>query len=684
MLTPQSSTDLDFAIWRFYDGSAMIDRIVPGGIEAFRNASHEKQQIWRGEAIDLIHKECQDSMQPAVVAGHLMFWEEGKKPEFVYTKNDLSVYTHMLYLWNRPLEIIKRCRGDPRKARAPSSPMHLFEWQEKEMEELRRLCLKHGILFSALSPGSELSSSRIQKVPIPQLPKASKLLADFKYHTEQRNVEKAKECLSSTLAESPCDPKKTMLVFDADKTMSAADGGKIFWQHLTDDRQRTCAGEPWLAPGTPFAELFDSPLGHTYTAFRQHTLFFEDLGDDQLYETLCQKTSHDINLHPEILALLRAAAKSRDIGAVVITSGLRRVWEMVLAKEGLSQTVRVIGGGRIADGFIVDATVKGALVDMLREYHNKKVIAFGDSPLDLKMLEKADQAIVVVGEQSSRSESMEAQLDQALKGRLQASQVLLPPIGSPRLNAQVLPVLRLDPSFHHSIFASHDQENILKTYIAAAANQSSTKLLMTPTRDNTIDGPRLREAHRLIGWYLATEFLTQSNIIGLEEYDIRHVQLDRIKGYRLRGEERTIIVALMRAGEPMALGVNDAFPLANFRHAHEPTDLQPIHFEGKGTVILVDSVINSGKTIKVFVERIRQLNGHIPIIIVANVIQNEFIDTEYLQNNVKDLGQTTLVALRISSTSFPLNLSLMYAVLGGVFYSRVTSHSSTLTRDWKC
>lgn len=67
----------------------------------------------------------------------------------------------------------------------------------------------------------------------------------------------------------------------------------------------------------------------------------------------------------------------------------------VLEREGLSKNMKVIGGGRIADGFIVTAAVKAALVARLRDVHQTYVWAFGDSLLDLEMLSKADQAIVV-------------------------------------------------------------------------------------------------------------------------------------------------------------------------------------------------------------------------------------------------------------------------------------------------
>jgi hypothetical protein len=45
----------------------------------------------------------------------------------------------------------------------------------------------------------------------------------------------------------------------------------------------------------------------------------------------------------------------------------------------------------------------------------------------------------------------------------------------------------------------------------------------------------------------------------------------------------------------MALGVNEAFPYAMFVHAEHPEDIEPHHLQR--TVVLVDSVMNSGKTV---------------------------------------------------------------------------------------
>lgn len=61
------------------------------------------------------------------------------------------------------------------------------------------------------------------------------------------------------------------------------------------------------------------------------------------------------------------------------------------------------------------AEVKGALAGHLKDKHHLEFCAFGDSPLDLEMLSRADKAIVVVGDEASRSVSMETALKKAIE-----------------------------------------------------------------------------------------------------------------------------------------------------------------------------------------------------------------------------------------------------------------------------
>ena len=206
------------------------------------------------------------------------------------------------------------------------------------------------------------------------------------------------------------------------------------------------------------------------------------------------------------------------------------------------------------------------------------VWAFGDSPLDLEMLSKADQAIVVVGQEQTKSKTIDLDLFNLIyNSGLRTRQVVLPSNTSPRLDTKMLPLIQLtSDEFVSSIF--HCRRHDAGIQVLHATHRNAAKLLMTPMRDATNTGPLLREAHRRVGWYLATEFL--ADVIGIEEHPIPHVEGHQTSGYRLRNEQQTLIIALMRGGEPMALGISDAFPLAVFIYTKHPGDIMLHYLQG--------------------------------------------------------------------------------------------------------
>ncbi|KAK3489869.1 uracil phosphoribosyltransferase-domain-containing protein [Neurospora crassa] len=348
------------------------------------------------------------------------------------------------------------------------------------------------------------------------------------------------------------------LIFDADKTLTAKDTGRDFW-----GRQFSRPiGKDKLTP----AEKIFREHGYSYEAFRQVAMLYSDTHRD--FERVCHDVAKEITLYPEFLSILRR--------------------ELVIEKEDLGRHIEIIGGGDIREKLIITAKSKEGVANRLRgPPHNLRVVAFGDGPLDLPMLRAADEGVVVVGEELTSHN---------------LRQTLLPYTVTPRLDTVRLPVIDLsDPTdpFNQSLFDG-PPSNLLHT-----SNRPSARILMTPTRDANISGPALREAHRRIGWYLATELIT--SLIGLEEYSIPHVQGHATTGHRLLREQDTIIVALMRGREPMAFGVNEAFPLAMFLHAKTPEDVKPYHLSNQHATILVDSVVNNGKTVLEFRERIRAM-----------------------------------------------------------------------------
>ncbi|GKZ21539.1 hypothetical protein AbraIFM66951_006721 [Aspergillus brasiliensis] len=258
----------------------------------------------------------------------------------------------------------------------------------------------------------------------------------------------------------------------------------------------------------------------------------------------------------------------------------------------------------------------------------------------------ADEAIVVVGKEETRSKSMDAELRTAIPtGGLQARQALLPYNSlRPRLDMETLPVIHLeDENILASIFRR-------RLYFYHATGENASKMLSTPMRDDSIRGPALQEAHKKAAHYLSTKFLVE--IIGLEKFPVRHPQNKSIDGYRLLNERETLIVPLMRGGQPMASGVNEVFPTAQLLHAKLPGDVKKENLKGIVTVILVDSVINSGKSIVEFLQRIREVNDAIRVIVVAGVVQDQAVRGGSLIRAVARSMEITIVALRVSKNKY--------------------------------
>ncbi|KAL1640593.1 hypothetical protein SLS58_006788 [Diplodia intermedia] len=612
----------------FFEGSGMIGCLVQGGLEAFHELPNPRKKEYRQLAIDTIGKACTASDRTGIVTGHLMFWpEEEKEGNMVCTPNDLAVYTHILYL-DVPVEVIEqRHQADATRTRPAATTAHLAKWKQTEKDQLRRLCRSHGILFACLNP------SLSNKVPA--------LIRDFRGHTEQYNLSRAENRLDEIMALQK-DQLETILVIDADRTLAAEDTGELYWSNAVSE------SGPFNGENYPLKSLFSSPMGYSYDAFRQATLLHEEGCDDETFEARCQQVASKVTIYPEMVSLLKLAAEHEHVGVVVVSCGLRRVWELVLEREGLSGTVKLIAGGRIADGFVVTAAVKAAMVARLQDFHRKYVWAFGDSPLDLEMMKKANQAVVVVGDENTRSKSMENALCVAIhQGDLRARQILLPCSVSPRLDAKTMPVAQ----FTEADLIGSILRRRRGFPIFLATDKNAAKLLATPMRDSAVAGPALRKAHGRAGAYLATEYLT--SVIGVEECQISHVQGHSTTGFQLLHEPKTTIVAAMRAGEPMASGVNKMFPRAMFVHASGPESITSKYLQGQVQVLLVDSVINSGATILDFVEAIRKITPGIRIVVVAGTVQAQCISPNNpFYKKLAQYGDISLVALRSSETKF--------------------------------
>ncbi|GLB07490.1 hypothetical protein AtubIFM57258_002831 [Aspergillus tubingensis] len=606
----------------FFEGSEIIASVTTGGLDAFKKLDESEKAEYRKRAVQKIKSTCSETRKVGIVTGHLSFWDDERcdHPMKVVTEDDLNTFTHTLYL-NTPVHMITEQRKkDTERLRPSVSKSRLCEWQNYEIKELSSLCLDRKIMFAHVWPGLSC------KLPT--------FIRDIECHDEEYNMAVANDRLDKILS-NHSDDVQTVLFLDVDKTLSEDDTGKTFWTILED----------LTGVHNPLGRLFNK-MGYSYAAFRQAMMYYEDEVSDDDFSSICEDIASEINLYPQISLLLKKAVEHKHVCPVIVTSGLRLVWEKVIEREGLANVVKVIGGGRIDDGLVVTPEVKRTLVVRAQTVHGAHTWAIGDSPIDLPMMLAADKAVVVVGKEQTRSKSMDGALrDAILNDGLQARQALLPyNTLKPRLDLKILPVIHLEDE--------NSQSLIFRRWFRFyhATDDNASKLLSTPMRDDAIRGPALQDAHKKAAHYLSTKYLAQ--IIGLEAFPVRHPQNKPIDGYRLLNEGQTLIVPLMRGGLPMANGVNEVFPTAQLLHAKLPQDVKRENLEGIVTVILIDSVVNSGKSIVEFLQHIKQINDAVRVIVVAGVVQDQAIKGGSAIRAVARSMEVTIVALRVSKNKY--------------------------------
>lgn len=629
-LLSKLKTQLKEQPFNFYEGSEELPKRTGRTLEDFKELSDAKKDVERTKTIEAIRDECAKAGKTGIIVGHYMFWKTSKvDSEVAMTDADKKAYTHILYLKNDPKIIAQQVKKDSTRTRPPFSEDNLANWQTAEEGDLRSICLDNNILFTTIQPDD--------------FDKTIKLVRNATEDDETTSAAKVEAVVDSMLQTSSSQKVKTMLVLDADHTLGPCDASKLYWeaakyQGPTSDK-------------SPLKALFQKQ-GYTYNAFRQATWLYEEdaAGNSNRFDELCRDAASRIKLYPQMKDLLNSAVADDTTNVVIVTCGLRPVWEIFLDSLGLRQKITVIGASRLSDGYLVTPKTKQDIVSRLKTQHKMYVTAIGDSEVDLPMLKKADKAFLVVGSADSRSNSIETKLQEAIDNEgLRAQQILLPePL--PRLNTKQLPTATLDGSFLPLLKKHHS----LKLY--DATDKMASKILASNTRDADFHGPNLQKAHEDAGWYLATEYV--STFIGVEPYTMTSVQGKEIQGHRLFDEEKTCIVPLMRGGDPMARRVHKAFPLAMYHHADEPAGIQAIHVSRMNTIILVDWVINTGKSIVEFVKHIREnLSSQIRIVIVAGVVQEEAIgvgDVDgILKKETAGLGDVALIAMRISKNKYP-------------------------------
>ncbi|KAF1073843.1 uracil phosphoribosyltransferase [Methanogenium sp. MK-MG] len=171
-------------------------------------------------------------------------------------------------------------------------------------------------------------------------------------------------------------------------------------------------------------------------------------------------------------------------------------------------------------------------------------------------------------------------------------------------------------------------------------SSKAVQILSTQSRRADLSPVQLKNVHRRLGQLLSYEYVKG---LHLEPIDIIHVQGVK-KGLDLAPQEFTIILTLMRSGLYVADGFREIFDShARLEFISEETDLNKILSEyclEKMNVVLVDSVINTGQSIRKIIDVLPKCKT---ITVICQVMHAKFV-----QSSLGECEDIHFITCRIS------------------------------------
>lgn len=289
--------------------------------------------------------------------------------------------------------------------------------------------------------------------------------------------------------------------------------------------------------------------------------------------------------------------------------------------------------------------MKRVAVQHLRKINPQCVIyAFGDSAIDFEMLTSADHGFLISSITNSASELLSPKFQ--TPGTYTIQQILLPSHSPARFGPQVF-VTSLETVL----------ESCIRTYgsiFSDFTSEAASRILSSKTRDRRCEPHELQEWHMDVGRFLAFKL---AEIAGTQEIGIHTVHGGRSTGFQVLNEQETVIVPIMRGGEPMARGVWSIFRKSAFVHAKTPSDISNRDLYRWKNVVLVDFVINSGNSIREFIDDLlgRRIDHIFSVFVLIGVTQISAVQKLELEYGKRLSGPVTRInflSLRTSQNKY--------------------------------
>lgn len=176
---------------------------------------------------------------------------------------------------------------------------------------------------------------------------------------------------------------ETVFLFDADGTLSPVDVSEEFMKHAD--------GMPKGGPAHSAMYRNFNERGRSYASYLYHEIYHREFSKGR-FAAICQAVADEVEFFPGVRECLLGALK---VGRVaILTAGIPDIWKIVLARERIVG-VDIFGLVDKEARFVMDEQGKECFAQEVRR-KAKRLIASGDSVIDLGMMRAADVAFMVV------------------------------------------------------------------------------------------------------------------------------------------------------------------------------------------------------------------------------------------------------------------------------------------------
>ncbi|OJJ77022.1 hypothetical protein ASPBRDRAFT_190361 [Aspergillus brasiliensis CBS 101740] len=580
-------------------------------------------------AIRAIRRKCDQSAVTGIATAKYMELnsQERHRRPLMLDNGEEGQFTHIMYV-NTPVEVAyQRFIEDNKKAmsvgdaegRPRECPLDVFRaWAKEEIKELQAACLDRHIMFTMVDPSN--------------LPRIITLIHNFQLDRdghEKRNQAIVNQRIDELVARWQGHVER-VVVMDCDDTLATKDVEHIFWEkyYFGDDdhpdeghRQLPEEHHDWERPREDYFQC------------RQACFAYEQVVAEGRFDEICSKAGSASSLVPPFGYFLHLASKYPHIRIILVTSGPRLLWERILAREGLSRSVWVIGSDPISVDYVVTPSVKENLMKRLAEVHNLHVWAFRDAhPYEYSYTNEAwfgyEPLLPVLASRVNESGD-----------RLDRTSLRLIALEQPEVLEKLF--LHQFALFHttHKGIAKLLHERMLKTG-EVPVHVWRKKI-------------RIEAAEYLTHQYMRELPELQGNAIVMPEEP-------EVTGYPLFHDGRVLIVPLTEDSSPMAPSFKSAFGESSVLEVSQATDIHLDQLLEIDAVVLVDSVVDSADNIARFVHHIRRLRPRLKVFIMVGVLQAELVAPGGPLPSLGRGGPIRVAALSLAKGKDPVDDTMMY------------------------